>query len=165
MSHCIPPEVIITQLTLDLFPKLDSNLKNEVAHWAAFYEHRLQTGSKEIYHLEAFVAKFMSILLQYVSHFETTFLYMTIDSLLTSAPCKQAATGKIKFGGKTSVNCFRCFCFVFTHWMSRYYDIDEILAEEEVNRCKGIFIGLTKSLEVPSCTAERCTDHWSSCSG
>jgi len=29
--------------------------------WAAFYEHRLQLGSKPIFHLEAFVAKFMSI--------------------------------------------------------------------------------------------------------
>lgn len=28
---------------------------------AAFYEHRLQLGSKAIYHLEAFVAKFMAI--------------------------------------------------------------------------------------------------------
>ena len=56
--------MIITQLTLELFPKLDSNLKSEVAHWAAFYEERLQSGSKEIFHLEAFIAKFMSILLQ-----------------------------------------------------------------------------------------------------
>ena len=64
LSHCISAEVIITKLTLDLFPKLDSNLKSEVAHWAAFYEHRIQTGTKEIFHLEAFIAKFMSILLQ-----------------------------------------------------------------------------------------------------
>ena len=28
---------------------------------AAFYEHRLQLGQKPIYHLEAFVAKFMYI--------------------------------------------------------------------------------------------------------
>merc|ERR1711936_799728 len=28
---------------------------------AAFYEHRLQKGNKAIYHLEAFVAKFMAI--------------------------------------------------------------------------------------------------------
>jgi len=64
LSHCIPAEVIITQLTLELLPKLDSNIKSEIVQWAAFYEHRLATGSKEIYHLEAFVAKFMSVLLQ-----------------------------------------------------------------------------------------------------
>lgn len=28
---------------------------------AAYYEHRLQLGSKAIYHLEAFVAKFMAL--------------------------------------------------------------------------------------------------------
>ena len=30
-------------------------------HWASFYEHRLQEGQKAIFHLEAFVAKFMSV--------------------------------------------------------------------------------------------------------
>jgi len=32
-----------------------------VLQWAAYYEHRIQCGSKAIFHLEAFVAKFMSI--------------------------------------------------------------------------------------------------------
>ena len=35
-------------------------------HWAAFYEHRVQTGSKEIFHLEAFVARFMSLYKTYI---------------------------------------------------------------------------------------------------
>lgn len=34
--------------------------------WAAFYEHRLHIGSKAIFHLEAFVAKFMRILEGYL---------------------------------------------------------------------------------------------------
>ena len=33
----------------------------QVTHWAAHYEHRIRTGQKAIYHLEAFVAKFMAI--------------------------------------------------------------------------------------------------------
>lgn len=66
LSHCIPPDVILKTLVLNLFPMLDSNLKEEVAHWAAFYENRLQHGSKDIFHLEGFVAKFMSILLKFV---------------------------------------------------------------------------------------------------
>lgn len=37
-----------------------------MAYWAAFYEHRMVTGSKEIFHLEAFVAKFMSIYKQFL---------------------------------------------------------------------------------------------------
>jgi len=42
---------------LALLPKLDEELKPEVIHWAAFYEHRIRLGSKTIFHLEAFVAK------------------------------------------------------------------------------------------------------------
>jgi len=61
ITHCIPPELIIKKLTLELLKKLDSEVKYEVMKWAAFYEHRLQLGTKAIFHLEAFVAKFMSI--------------------------------------------------------------------------------------------------------
>ena len=39
----------------------DGQLKCEITQVAAYYEHRLQQGQKAIYHLEAFVAKFMSI--------------------------------------------------------------------------------------------------------
>jgi len=46
-------------LALALLPKLDEELKPEVIHWAAFYEHRIRQGSKTIFHLEAFVAKGM----------------------------------------------------------------------------------------------------------
>lgn len=48
-------------LLFELLRKLDDELKGEACHWAAFYEHRLQEGQKAIFHLEAFVAKFMSI--------------------------------------------------------------------------------------------------------
>ncbi|KAL6040381.1 Subunit of heteropentameric Replication factor C (RF-C) [Balamuthia mandrillaris] len=61
LSHCIPPDIILKKLTLELLKKLDAQLKPEVIKWAAYYEHRLQCGSKPIIHLEAFVAKFMSI--------------------------------------------------------------------------------------------------------
>lgn len=36
----------------ELLPKLDDQLKHELVYWAAFYEHRVQVGSKEIFHLE-----------------------------------------------------------------------------------------------------------------
>lgn len=39
-------------LVRELLPKLDDTLKHELVHWAAFYEHRVQVGSKEIFHLE-----------------------------------------------------------------------------------------------------------------
>jgi replication factor C subunit 3/5 len=39
----------------------DGQLKAEVTAMAASYEHRLQLGNKAIFHIEAFIAKFMSI--------------------------------------------------------------------------------------------------------
>ena len=61
LSNCIPGDVIMETLVRELMKTLDDELKHEVAHWAAFFEHRMRMGSKEIFHLEAFVAKFMSL--------------------------------------------------------------------------------------------------------
>ena len=70
-------------LVRELLPKLDISLKRELCHWAAFYvfptlccppdfdicnlsgiwlqEARMQRGNKEVFHLEAFVAKVMAM--------------------------------------------------------------------------------------------------------
>ncbi|KAM0022981.1 putative AAA+ ATPase domain, DNA polymerase III, clamp loader complex, gamma/delta/delta subunit [Helianthus debilis subsp. tardiflorus] len=61
LVNCIPPEIILKRLLFELLKKLDSELKHEVCHWAASYEHRMRLGQKAIFHIEAFVAKFMSI--------------------------------------------------------------------------------------------------------
>ena len=61
LVNCIPPDVVLKALVKALMPRLDDEVKHQVSHWAAFYEHRLQLGQKEIFHLEAFVAKFMAI--------------------------------------------------------------------------------------------------------
>ncbi|KAK9757828.1 hypothetical protein RND81_01G188800 [Saponaria officinalis] len=61
LVNCIPPEIILKRLLFELLKKLDAELKHEVCHWAAYYEHRMRLGQKAIFHLEAFVAKFMSI--------------------------------------------------------------------------------------------------------
>ncbi|XP_033864099.2 replication factor C subunit 3 [Acipenser ruthenus] len=61
LTHCIPPEIIMKGLLSELLSNCDGQLKAEVAQMAAYYEHRLQLGNKAIYHLEAFVAKFMAI--------------------------------------------------------------------------------------------------------
>ena len=61
LGNCIPPEVIMETLTRELMKSLDDSIRHEVVYWAAFYEHRIRTGSKDIFHLEAFVAKFMAI--------------------------------------------------------------------------------------------------------
>ncbi|XP_070607802.1 replication factor C subunit 3 [Erythrolamprus reginae] len=61
LTHCIPADIIIKGLLSELLNNCDGQLKGEVTQMAAFYEHRLQLGNKAIYHLEAFVAKFMAL--------------------------------------------------------------------------------------------------------
>ena len=50
----------------ELVVNCDADLKPEVTQMAAYYEHRLQLGSKAIFHLEAFVAKFMAVHKRYL---------------------------------------------------------------------------------------------------
>jgi replication factor C subunit 3/5 len=67
LVNCIPATVILKTLAKELMKNLDDSLKREVIEWAAFYEHRVALGSKEIFHLEAFVAKFMAIYKRYLN--------------------------------------------------------------------------------------------------
>ncbi|KAI9804587.1 MAG: Replication factor C (RF-C) subunit [Piccolia ochrophora] len=67
LTHCIPPTTILKTLTFKLIPKIDDALKADVIKWSAFYEHRIRMGSKVIFHLEAFVAKFMRLLESYLT--------------------------------------------------------------------------------------------------
>jgi replication factor C subunit 3/5 len=62
LTHCIPPTTILKTLTFKLIPMVDDVLKADVIKWSAFFEHRIRMGTKVIFHLEAFVAKFMRIL-------------------------------------------------------------------------------------------------------
>lgn len=61
LTHCIPADIIMKGLLQELINNCDGELKTEVVQSAAYYQHRLQLGQKAIYHLEAFVAKFMAI--------------------------------------------------------------------------------------------------------
>lgn len=53
--------LVLKGLISELVTNCDGSLKTEVTNMAAHYEHRIHQGNKAIYHLEAFVAKFMSI--------------------------------------------------------------------------------------------------------
>ncbi|KAJ8027897.1 Replication factor C subunit 3 [Holothuria leucospilota] len=66
LSHCILPDVILKGLLKELLKSCDGELKSEMSQTAAFYEHRMQQGNKAVYHLEAFVAKFMSVYKRYL---------------------------------------------------------------------------------------------------
>ncbi len=46
LVNCIPPELILKKLMLELVCKLDDELKHKVADCAAFFEHRLQVSCR-----------------------------------------------------------------------------------------------------------------------
>ena len=67
LVNCIPASVIIKTLAMELMKNLDDEVKHEVIEAASFYEHRIAMGSKDIFHLEAFLAKFMTIYKKYLN--------------------------------------------------------------------------------------------------
>jgi replication factor C subunit 3/5 len=67
LVSCIPATIILKTLVKELTKNLDDSLKATVYQWAAFYEHRIAMGSKEIFHLEAFLAKYMALYKKYLN--------------------------------------------------------------------------------------------------
>lgn len=67
LVNCIPATIILKTLVKEILGNLDDSLKKEVIEWAAFYEHRIAMGSKDIFHLEAFIAKYMALYKKYLN--------------------------------------------------------------------------------------------------
>jgi len=68
LVSCIPATTILKTLVGELLRNLDEDLKKPILDAAAFYEHRIAQGSnKEIFHLEAFIAKYMAIYKKYLN--------------------------------------------------------------------------------------------------
>lgn len=65
--HCIPPSEIFRYLAKGLMRKIDSSLCPKVSAAAAEYESRMHQGSKPIFHLEAFVARFLCIYQDFIN--------------------------------------------------------------------------------------------------
>ena len=65
LANCIPASIILKTLTKKLLVSLPSSMKQEVISSAAEYEHRMNMGSKEIFHLEAFAAKLLNLYNQF----------------------------------------------------------------------------------------------------
>ena len=61
LANCIPADLVMCYLTKALLKKIPVGLKHQTLHWAAQFEHRMQAGSKPIFHIEAYLARFMSI--------------------------------------------------------------------------------------------------------
>jgi len=69
LTNAIPPDVILRTLVLSLLRRVDDSVKHEVVQLAAFYDHRMHQGSKPIFHIEAFVAKFMALFRRWLISF------------------------------------------------------------------------------------------------
>ncbi|CCH45987.1 putative replication factor C subunit 3 [Wickerhamomyces ciferrii] len=59
ISHCIPPKLILKNLTFDLLKLVNDNIKPSIVELASIFDERLSLGTKSIFHLEGFVAKTM----------------------------------------------------------------------------------------------------------
>jgi len=65
-SKCIPVHIIMKILYDELSFSCDGSLKHELSQLAAEYEHKSRLGQKPVYHIEAFVIKFMCVYKQFL---------------------------------------------------------------------------------------------------
>ncbi|CAK9801447.1 Replication factor C subunit 3 [Anthophora plagiata] len=66
LTHDIPCDLIFKGLLQESIKFCDLQLKIKIATVAAEYEHKMHRGSKPIFHLEAFVARFMAIYKKFI---------------------------------------------------------------------------------------------------
>lgn len=57
----IPSDIIFSTLLEEMLKNCDMELTKQIVQQAAIYEHRMTRGNKEIFHLEAFVARCMCL--------------------------------------------------------------------------------------------------------
>ncbi|KCV70048.1 replication factor C subunit 3/5 [Fonticula alba] len=62
LAHAIPASVILQFLAMRLMAKAPEPLQQDIIFEAAEFDHRIQSGTKAIFHLEAFTAKVMSLI-------------------------------------------------------------------------------------------------------
>lgn len=73
LTHSIPSDIIFKTLLEEIVKNCDIVLKIRIIALAAEYEHRMQQGNKAIFHLEAFVARYMSIYQEFMDMSEFAF--------------------------------------------------------------------------------------------
>ncbi|KAI5288876.1 Replication factor C (RF-C) subunit, partial [Ascosphaera acerosa] len=131
LTHCIPPTTIIRTLAFKLIERVDDPLKPKIIKWAAFYEHRIRLGTKVIFHLEAFVAKFMRIyegpLYRCASVQDKAALIMLMETRVAGCAGKAALRSKNKEAQKAAVEQY------FKHWDNKSAK-DETEEERKVMR-------------------------------
>jgi len=76
--HAIPGNVLFRKITTYLLRMVDEEVAPCICYWAAHYEHGMKQGTKEMFHLEAFLAKVMYL---YYSHIHTQYSMALDDQL------------------------------------------------------------------------------------
>ncbi|XP_076763586.1 replication factor C subunit RfC38 [Xylocopa sonorina] len=66
LTHAIPCDLIFKGLLQECMKNCDLQLKIDIATAAAEHEHNMRMGSRAIFHLEAFVARFMVIYKKFI---------------------------------------------------------------------------------------------------
>jgi replication factor C subunit 3/5 len=66
LCHCIPANIIFKTLTKELLNVCDAEIKADVIAIAADIEHKMNLGDKQIFYLEGFVIKFMSLYKRFI---------------------------------------------------------------------------------------------------
>ena len=68
LTNCVPADVIVKKLTHFVLELLNTAspaaepARHDLVSWASLYEHRMQLGQKELFHIEALIARVMSVL-------------------------------------------------------------------------------------------------------
>lgn len=66
LGHAIPPDVILRRLVEEILKNVDDEIAPEICKVAARFDHHMCKGTKPIFHLEAFTARFMQMYSQFV---------------------------------------------------------------------------------------------------
>lgn len=61
LSHAVPAQIVLNVLVSNILKIADDEIGPEVCRVAAKFDHNLARGTKPIFHLEAFAARFMQI--------------------------------------------------------------------------------------------------------
>lgn len=61
LSHAVPAQIVLNVLVGNILKIVDDEIGPEVCRVAAKFDHNLARGTKPIFHLEAFAARFMQI--------------------------------------------------------------------------------------------------------
>jgi replication factor C subunit 3/5 len=66
LAHAVPEDVVLRRIVQEILLAADDEIAAKVCNAAAIFDARLTKGSKAIFHLEAFAARFMQIYSEYL---------------------------------------------------------------------------------------------------